>query len=82
MEFKFEQIDSHHQRAKVPGGWLVKVFEDVTTYLGEDRGIVDGYNWRIAMTFVPDPKHEWKITEYSKEPETSMSKIVKAATKQ
>lgn len=51
MKFNFEQIDDHHQRAKVPGGWLVKAYESVTHYWG----------CRIAMAFVPDPNHVWAI---------------------
>ena len=56
------QIDNYHQRAKVPGGWLVKAFENAarTTI---DGGITDGFNWYVAMCFVPDPNYEWKIEE-------------------
>jgi hypothetical protein len=32
-------------RAKVPGGWLVR----------ENKG-----QWYITITFVPDPKNEWR----------------------
>jgi hypothetical protein len=32
-------------RAKVPGGWLIKI-TDVSE--------------RFQITFLPDPKHEWK----------------------
>jgi len=24
-------------------------------------GKYDGYDWRVAMTFVPDAKHEWSL---------------------
>ena len=58
MKLEFEHIDPHHQRAKVPGGWLVKAFEGVT-HATIDQGMVDGWDWRLAMAFVPDPNHEW-----------------------
>ena len=57
MEFDF--IDDHHQRAKVFGGWLVKSVDPVAHIM--DGGVVDGWDWRTAMCFVPDPKHEWEI---------------------
>jgi hypothetical protein len=60
MKLDFEQIDSHHQRAKVPGGWLVKAFENVSHSL-LDGGMSDGWDWRVAMAFVPDPNYEWDI---------------------
>jgi len=60
MKFEFEQIDNWHTRAKVPGGWLVKATESVV-HVTDINGIDDGYDWRIAMAFVPDPKHEWTI---------------------
>lgn len=59
---EWEQIDNSHQRAKVHGGWLVKAFESVTHNLCVDgRGMEDGWDWRVAMCFVPDPNHEWVI---------------------
>lgn len=47
----WEQLDTNSDqtlcyRAKVPGGWLVRV-----TNIGE----VDS----IAVTFYPDPQHKW-----------------------
>lgn len=62
MKFKFEQIDNNHQRAKVIGGWLVKAYESVT-HQTEDRGMLDGWDYRVAMTFVPDEGHYWKIDQ-------------------
>lgn len=56
---EFEQIDDNHQRAKVPGGWIVKAFENV---LHDSQGTFEfGWDWRVAMCFVPDPNHEWEI---------------------
>lgn len=59
MIFKFEQIDNYHQRAKVPGGWLVKAYEDVMH--NHEQGNQNGLDWRVSMTFVPDPEHSWLI---------------------
>ena len=59
----FEAIDSQHSRAKVYGGWLVKAFEDVAHDV-----TCPGFNpcnrdVRVAMAFVPDPKHRWKLDD-------------------
>ncbi len=46
--------------AKVHGGWLIKVVEPVTHI--DDRGsITSGQDYRLVMTFVPDPNHEWEM---------------------
>ena len=60
MKFEWETIDSYHFRAKVIGGWLVKVTEDVSHPDGYGAAS-NGWDWRIAMAFVPDPSHEWEI---------------------
>jgi hypothetical protein len=56
----WEDIDSLHQRAMVPGGWLVKAYEPACHNI-EGQGIVSGWDFRIAMVFVPDSDHEWII---------------------
>jgi hypothetical protein len=58
----WESIDGYTFRSKVFGGWLVKVLEDVV-HLDSPRhsNSVNGYDWRVAMTFVPDPEHEWTV---------------------
>lgn len=56
----WEQIDAFHQRAKVHGGWLVKAFEGVT-HISDERGLYNGYDFRVTMAFVPDPHYQWKI---------------------
>jgi hypothetical protein len=62
MKFEWEQIDDWHQRAKVPSGWLVKAFEDVThNMLDAGRGMETGYDLRVTMCFVPDEGHCWKV---------------------
>ena len=58
MEFKFEQIDDYHQRAKVHGGWLVKAIENVA-HMNGYRPDITGFDYRVTMAFVPDPAHEW-----------------------
>ena len=50
------------RRAKVPGGWLVVATEDVIhDQSAYGRGMVGGWDWRVALTFVPDPNHEWEL---------------------
>ena len=63
MKFKFEKIDDYHQRAKVPGGWLVKAIEDVAHMEDNYRPSITGFDIRIALAFVPDAKHMWEISE-------------------
>ncbi len=51
MAFKWEQLKDetdgqkrdYTQRAKIPGGWLVK----------------SKYIHGVGLTFVPDPNHQW-----------------------
>lgn len=61
MKFKFEHIDDEIYRAKVLGGWIVKIYEDTHVSLHQDQHPQIGYEWRISTCFVPDPKHEWVI---------------------
>jgi hypothetical protein len=61
MKLDFEDIDSWHTRAKVFGGWLVKVNEPVFHLPNGVSDGGDGWDWRVVMAFVPDPKHEWSI---------------------
>jgi len=56
---EWEQIDDHHKRAKVKGGWLVKAYEDVRTIINDRPDF--GYEWRVSMCFVPDEMHSWKL---------------------
>lgn len=41
----------HTERAKVPGGWLVRT--RMALHSNQDLG--------LAMVFVPDPNHEWTV---------------------
>lgn len=58
----WEVIDNHHLRCPIFGGWLVKANENVT-YFTDNQGYTTGWDYRIAMAFVPDPGHEWKLGE-------------------
>lgn len=50
LPMKWEPIDSsgscNIDRAKVPGGWLVRM-------------ISRGHNGESGLAFVPDPQHTW-----------------------
>lgn len=46
-KIKWEGLDEGTRRLKVPGGWLVNVYE-----LESD-----------SVCFYPDPKHEWIVDE-------------------
>ncbi len=57
---QWEMIDAYHQRVKVPGGWILKAFEDVVhDRSASGRGMIGGWDHRIAICFIPDPHHEW-----------------------
>jgi hypothetical protein len=59
---RWESIDDgegYEFRAKVHGGWIVKTFERVSHMF--DGGMKFGWDWRHAMVFVPDSKHEWEV---------------------
>jgi hypothetical protein len=61
----WEEIGDGEFRAKVPRGWLVKICADVHEIGTQPDGYMachgSGWNYRVALAFVPDPKHEWKI---------------------
>ena len=64
----WESVESHIRiitmRTKIFGGWLVKSYENVgyTTLNSTDTKLKDS-DWRISLTFVPDPNHEWNLDE-------------------
>lgn len=68
MKFEWEQIkynenleaDSHAVvvRAKVFGGWIVK---SLIFHLNRSPNGVE--NSSQSMVFIPDPNHEWRITD-------------------
>lgn len=47
------------ERAKVFGGWLVKITDEVLQSMHEDQPPTEGYEWRTSICFLPDPNHEW-----------------------
>jgi len=55
------------QRLKVFGGWLVKRNENFMIKMQQGKIIGSEtampVNGMLAMTFVPDPAHEWKFEE-------------------
>ena len=53
----WEEIDPWHRRARTPGGWILKAFEDVSHRT--DEGFQAGWDWRVSLCFVPDPTHGW-----------------------
>jgi hypothetical protein len=55
MKFNWEQIASKPQtsRARVYGGWLVKVTEN--------REISTVMSNKSSLVYVPDPKHCWSV---------------------
>lgn len=60
----FIDIDSYHSRAVVPGGWIVKCIEPVVHNCNDmGRGMESGWDFRVAMVFVPDSNHDWVIEE-------------------
>ena len=48
------------QRSRTPTGWLVREYQDVMHPNLHDYVLMsNGYDWRVALTFVPDPEHVW-----------------------
>ena len=62
-EIKWEWIDAGFlERTKVPWGWIVRGYAEVVHDRSEDGGgMANGWDWRIAMCFVFDPFHWWKV---------------------
>lgn len=69
MKLEWEDIDPYHKRAKVFGGWLVKAYEDVYTHkhLYSHAEAQRDYEWRIAMTFVPDEFYRWELNDHTRQ---------------
>lgn len=59
-KLEWESIDNYHLRAKVFGGWLVKAMEDVI-HNTDQQGMRSGWDFRVAMCFVPDPEYKWEV---------------------
>lgn len=59
------------RRAKIPGGWLVKMVDDVFHDNAECADRMFNMDWRSSICFVPDPEHLWgNKKEDSEMPET------------
>jgi hypothetical protein len=56
----WEMIDGYHFRLKIPGGWVFKVIEDVVQN-SPSHGFIPGWDWRVAICFIPDPDHLWVV---------------------
>lgn len=52
--------DGSLARSRTPTGWLVRECLEVA-HVGHDKNeyITTGYDWRVALTFVPDPDGTW-----------------------
>ena len=62
MKYEWETIDGYNFRMKIPGGWVLKVREDVMQDRGSyGQGLCTGWDWRVAICFIPDPDHKWVI---------------------
>lgn len=52
--------EDYVRRLSVPGGWLVEMFEDVMHDRSlNGQGMVPGWDFRPALTFLPDAEHAW-----------------------
>ena len=58
MKAEWQQVTPDTQRLKVFGGWLVRIDSNVY-HTGPEGG--DSWDWRPAITHVPDLNHEWTI---------------------
>ena len=65
MEWNWEQLDAHTNRAKVIGGWLVR-----NEYVLPKEKLCC-----VSTTFVPDRDHEWTIVPALKEVEAPKSTV-------
>jgi hypothetical protein len=60
VTLKWEKIDNSYERAKVFGGWILKVCDEVMHDRSEfGQGMVGGWDWRSSICFIPDPDHLW-----------------------
>lgn len=57
LEWKWESLDDHTQRAQVIGGWLILRLGVTDVEKGKSGKIV----FRESMVFISDPDHMWQI---------------------
>ena len=61
-DMTWELVDNYTLRMKVPTGWIVKVIEDIShDQYSLGRGMQNGLDYRVALCFVPDSSHDWKL---------------------
>lgn len=70
MEWKWEQLDESTWRARVIGGWCLKV----RMFIEGKRGVI----MSESMTYIPDRDHLWTIVPALKETE-EQKQTVKSA---
>ncbi len=58
---EWEEITPYEHRARVPGGWVLKVTQDVMTNIRPEECPHEGYEWRTSICFIPDPNHKWTL---------------------
>lgn len=55
------------ERARVPGGWLVRAYSatmssvEAGSSLIGGKGVGHGVGVGVGLTFVPDPEHRWTL---------------------
>ena len=59
IQFEWEEVCDNTWRARVFGGWIVQVTEDVGTAEGETTELCVPH--RTSMVFVPDADCEWEL---------------------
>jgi hypothetical protein len=63
----WEMIDADTYRAKVPGGWLVRYNDLVTTtFMDTSYQIAikgTDHNYHSTITFIADPDHGWDLEQ-------------------
>lgn len=47
------------ERARTPGGWLVRETHNVLHNHPQGGPFTDGYEWRTSLVYVPDPEGSW-----------------------
>lgn len=61
---KWEKVEDGMYRTRTPSGWLVRESSEVA-HIGNDKNeyITTGYDWRVSLTFVPDPDGLWLLED-------------------
>jgi hypothetical protein len=66
VQLQWEEISNpgsafYYRRAKVPGGWLVECSADVSVFMPNMGRLEEGFDWRPAITYIPDPEYKWEV---------------------